>query len=80
MKKLFSTPIDSLYSITTIIVLLMIIFPPVYALYNGHSYFVGYEFVFGLNRICLIDLGRLLLQFIAICAIVLTIKRVIPKK
>lgn len=79
MKKLFSTTIDTLYSIATIIVLLMIIFPPVYVLHNGRSRFMGYEFVFDLSRISLIDLGRFSLQFIALCAFVFTIKRVVAK-
>ena len=79
MKKLFSTPLDKLYSVATIIVLLMIIFPPVYGLYEDGSSFEGYDFVFDLYRSRLIDLGRLSLQFIALGAVVITIKRVIQK-
>ena len=79
MKKLFSTPLDKLYSVATIIVLLMIIFPPVYGLYEDGSSFKGYDFVFDLYRSRLIDLGRLSLQFIALGAVVITIKRVIQK-
>jgi len=78
MKKLFSTPLDRLYSIATILVLLMIFFPPVYVLGDGSS-FRGYEFVFDLYRSRLIDLGRLSLQFIALGAVVVSIKRVIQK-
>lgn len=55
----------------------MIIFPPVYAMYDDGSSFRGYEFVFDLSRSCLIDLGRLSLQFIALGAVVVTIKRAI---
>ncbi len=79
MKKLFSTPLDKLYTIATIIVLLMIIFPPVYALYEAGSSFRGYEFVFDLRSSRLIDLGRLSLQFIALGSVVITIKRAIQK-
>lgn len=79
MKNLFSTPLDKLYSIATIIILLMIIFPPVYALYEDGSSFRGYEFVFDLRSSRLIDLGRLSLQFIALGVVVVTIKRLIPK-
>lgn len=79
MKKLFSTPIDKLYSIATLIVLTMTILPPVYALYEGGSSFKGYEFVFDLLNSRLIDIGRLSLQFITLGAFVITIKRVITK-
>lgn len=79
MKKLFSTPIDKLYSIATLIVLTMIVFPPVYALYEDGSSFRGYEFVFDLLNSRLIDIGRLSLQFITLGAFVITIKRVITK-
>lgn len=79
MKNLFSTPLDKLYSIATIIILLMIVFPPVYALYEDGSSFRGYEFIFDLRSSRLIDLGRLTLQFIALGAVVITIKRLIQK-
>lgn len=79
MKNLFSTPLDNLYSIATIIILLMIVFPPVYALYEDGSSFRGYELVFDLRSSRLIDLGRLSLQFIALGAVVITIKRLIKK-
>lgn len=77
MKILFSTPMDKVYTIVTMIVLIMIIFPPVYAMYDDGSSFRGYEFVFDLSRSRLIDLGRLSLQFIALGAVVVTIRRVI---
>ena len=79
MKKLLSTPLDTLYSIATVLVLLMVVFPPVYALYEDGSSFRGYEFVFDLSRSRLIDLGRLSLQFIALGAVVVSIKRIIQK-
>lgn len=79
MKKLFSTPTDTLYTLTAIIVIIMIMFPPVYQqLDGGYLYFRGYEFVFWLDYI--IDISRLLLQFVALGAIVITIKRVIDKR
>lgn len=76
MNKLFSTPLDKLYSIVTILVLLMIIFPPV----ATDSSFRGYEFVFDLSRREFIDLGRLSLQFIALGAVFISIKRIIQKR
>ena len=79
MKRLFNSPLDKLYSITTLIVIAMILFTPVYALYEDGSSFRGYEFVFDLRSSRLIDLGRLSLQFIGLGTLVVTIKRVIHK-
>lgn len=75
MERLLSTSSDKLYTIATIIILLMIVFPPVYT----SSSFRGYEFIFDLRSNRLIDLGRLSLQFIALGTVVFTIKRLIQK-
>jgi hypothetical protein len=74
MKKLFSTPIDKLYSMATLIILIMIVFPP--TLYGNLS-FAEYQFIFDLRNSRLIDIGRLSLQFIALGIFVITIKRMI---
>ena len=80
MKNLFSTPLDKLYSIVTIIALLMVLFPPVYGMYDGGSSFRGYEFILDLYKSRLIDLGRLSLQFIVLGLVTITIKRIITKR
>ena len=56
------------------IVLIMVIFPPVYSCYvdadmgGGYS-FTGYEFVFNIYKSRSIDIGRLFLQLLALGAI-----------
>lgn len=77
MRKLFESPQDKLYSVCTIAILTMIIFPPVYWLHENGSSFRGYEFVFTLRSSHLIDIGRLSLQFIALGSVAVTIKRLI---
>lgn len=77
--RLFSSILEVVYSVSTLIVIVMIMFPPVYGIYAESSFFRGYEFVFDLNQTSLIDIGRLSLQFIALGIVVLTIRRVAMK-
>ena len=78
MKALFKTPLDKLYSIGSIVALIMIIFPPVYYLEQGTATFWGYEFIFDLMG-GFIDIGRLSIQLMALGVIILTSKRAIKK-
>ncbi len=78
MKKLFSTPTDTLYTLATIIAMIMIMFPP--SQFGKTLSFTGYTFIFDFYRFYIIDIGRLLLQFVALGAIVITIKRIIDKR
>jgi len=81
MKNLFSTPLNKLYSILTIVSLLMVLFPPVYSMYDGGSSgFRGYKFVLDLYKSHLIDLGRLSLQFIILGLVTITIQRIMAKR
>ena len=70
--------LEILYTTATIIVLIMIIVPPVFH-YGSHgdAWFRGYKNVLNLSPSEFIDLGRLSLQFLALGAVVITIKRLI---
>lgn len=76
MGKLFGTPLDILYSTSTLVVVVMLLFPPYYAIYEYGSSYVGHRFFFNSYGTLLVDFGRLCLQFIGLGVVVVTVKRI----
>ncbi len=78
MKKIFSTPIETTYTLASIVLMIMILFPPYYQQFENFLFFRGYKFIFD-SDIDLIDTSRLLLQFVTLGIVVVTIKRILAK-
>jgi len=79
MKLLFKTSKDTLYTISTLILFLMIIFPPTYRFYSDDSGSKEYEFVLSIKSYHLIDTGTLFVQILALACVTFTLKRLIHK-
>lgn len=77
MKELFGSGLERLYSICTVIVIAMTLFPPTFGQLGGTRPFQRFKFLLTLDVGYHIDVGRLFVQYVLLAAIAISVRRVL---